>query len=139
MNDKYKKFIFKYKFLLLGLMLVPTLLIIFAFDPAHTRFFPPCHFKLITGFECPGCGSLRAIHQLLNGNFLAAIRLNPLMIIFLFIFFLVLISLLIKNKFTKSFLSFLSRPYIPLAVLIIILVYWLLRNLPFYPFTLLGP
>ncbi len=33
---------------------------------------PRCLFKLITGYECPGCGSQRAFHSLLHGDIAAA-------------------------------------------------------------------
>ena len=34
------------------------------FDPATSGVFPPCPLHYLTGWYCPGCGSLRAIHQL---------------------------------------------------------------------------
>ena len=49
---------------------------LFFFDPATYGFYPPCLFKTIFGAQCPGCGSLRAIHQLLHGNVAAAWALN---------------------------------------------------------------
>ena len=55
--------------------------VLFLFDPATTGFYPPCLFKTILGTQCPGCGSLRAAHQLLHGNISAAWALNkPLLI-----------------------------------------------------------
>ncbi len=49
---------------------------LFFFDPATARFYPPCLITAIFGRECPGCGSLRAAHQLLHGNLAAAWALN---------------------------------------------------------------
>jgi hypothetical protein len=40
---------------------------------------PPCLFHLATGFPCPGCGSTRAMLQLLQGHVTAALAFNPLM------------------------------------------------------------
>lgn len=34
--------------------------------------FPPCPFRLITGWYCPGCGGLRMTHDLLHGDLAAA-------------------------------------------------------------------
>lgn len=48
------------------------------FDPMQT-FFPKCIFNMLTGWQCPGCGSQRAVHQLLHGNFLQAFYLNALL------------------------------------------------------------
>ena len=33
-----------------------------------------------TGLLCPGCGSLRALHQLLHGHWETAFRFNPLLV-----------------------------------------------------------
>jgi Protein of unknown function (DUF2752) len=50
--------------------------ILFFFDPAHYDFYPSCFLRSITGLNCPGCGALRAIHELLHGHIVAALRLN---------------------------------------------------------------
>ena len=55
--------------------------VLFFFDPATAGFYPPCLFKTFLGTQCPGCGSLRAVHQLLHGNFQQAWALNrPLLV-----------------------------------------------------------
>ena len=50
-------------------------------DPATTAWFPSCPFYAITGWLCPLCGSLRAVHALLHGAPLAALTFNPLTMI----------------------------------------------------------
>ena len=52
------------------------LAVLFFFDPAIADFYPPCLFRTVFGAQCPGCGSLRAGHQLLHRNFAAAWSLN---------------------------------------------------------------
>ena len=49
-----------------------------AFDPATTGWFPSCPLHALTGWLCPFCGSLRAVHALLRGAPLAALAFNPL-------------------------------------------------------------
>src|SRR3982751_4231256 len=51
------------------------------FNPATSGLYPPCPFRLLTGLNCPGCGTLRGLHQLLHGHPLAALDLNPLLIV----------------------------------------------------------
>ncbi len=51
-----------------------------AFDPAATWWFPSCPFHALTGWLCPLCGSLRAIHALFAGAPLTAFAFNPLTI-----------------------------------------------------------
>ena len=52
--------------------------LLFRFDPATNWWFPSCPFKELTGWLCPFCGSLRAIHALLHGVPGAAWTFNPL-------------------------------------------------------------
>ncbi len=51
-----------------------------AFDPAITWWCPSCPFHAITGWLCPLCGSLRAVHALVRGAPLTALAFNPLLV-----------------------------------------------------------
>lgn len=50
-------------------------------NPTTDSIFPPCPLYAFTGIYCPGCGSTRATHALLNGDLIAAFDFNPLMVI----------------------------------------------------------
>lgn len=54
--------------------------ILFWFDPSQYAFYPHCIFHQVTGYLCPGCGGLRAMHQLLHGNLASAWRFNALLV-----------------------------------------------------------
>jgi len=74
------------KNLLLSVMLAAGAAAVVAltvFDPATSGVFPPCPLRYLTGWYCPGCGSLRALHQLLHGNLRAAWALNPMAVVLL--------------------------------------------------------
>ena len=60
---------------------IATLLaLIYAFDPsAPTSRFPPCFFHMLTGLDCPGCGTTRGLHALLHGDVVTAWNFNALM------------------------------------------------------------
>jgi len=51
-----------------------------SFDPSTSLLFPPCPFRVVTGLDCPGCGSQRAAHDLLNGDVVAAFEHNQLLV-----------------------------------------------------------
>ena len=50
--------------------------------PGAGTIYPPCVFRLLTGWHCPGCGSLRALHALTDGNVVLAWSMNPLLVLF---------------------------------------------------------
>ena len=43
--------------------------------------FPPCPFKLLTGWNCPACGGLRMTHDLLHANLSAAVVDNVFLLV----------------------------------------------------------
>ena len=55
-------------------------LLLYFFAPDQYGLFPRCAFHTLTGLQCPGCGGLRCLHQLLHGHFAAAFRYNPLLV-----------------------------------------------------------
>ncbi|HTL18820.1 MAG TPA: DUF2752 domain-containing protein [Patescibacteria group bacterium] len=55
--------------------------VLYCFDPSSHGFYPTCLFHQATGLLCPGCGCLRAVHQLLHGNVTAAFHFNPWLVL----------------------------------------------------------
>ncbi|GAB2544244.1 DUF2752 domain-containing protein [Brachybacterium huguangmaarense] len=49
------------------------------FDP-FSQDIPLCPVHLLTGLDCPGCGATRAVHALLEGDLLLALRSNLLLV-----------------------------------------------------------
>ena len=64
-----------------ALIFIALAVIYTLFDPATVNFFPSCPFHSMTGLLCPGCGSQRAVHHLLNLQFTAAFHQNALLIV----------------------------------------------------------
>lgn len=63
---------------LLALLGLVGLWVLWHFDPAQSVFYPRCHFHELTGWLCPGCGGLRAMHALLHGRIAESWHYNPL-------------------------------------------------------------
>lgn len=120
-----KRFATKIGFLLFGVIILALL---FVYDPAQNKLFPPCPFHLFTGLYCPGCGSLRAVHCLFNGDFRQAFAFNPLMVVSI-PFLLILISC---PKWAY-------KPWVAWLCLAVLVGYGILRNIHFWPFFLLAP
>jgi hypothetical protein len=64
-----------------GLLAGVACIVLFYFDPRQYHFYPVCFFHQTTGLLCPGCGTLRGLHQLLHGHLAAAFRFNPMLIV----------------------------------------------------------
>lgn len=109
----------KFAWLLLGLGGAAGFALIFFWDPASHNFYPRCPLKTIAGMECPTCGALRAMHQLLHGNIRSAYELNP------FLFFAlpgIALFLLIPTT---------VRPrWLPWAALALLAAWFVWRNWP---------
>jgi hypothetical protein len=71
------------KFLIAGAIVLTAGLVFLyrSFNPALYSAFPRCPFKTFTGYQCPGCGSQRAVHHLLNGDIQGAFDMNALLVI----------------------------------------------------------
>ena len=48
---------------------------------ADSGLYPRCMFLQLTGWQCPGCGSQRALHALLHGHFAQAWHYNAMLFI----------------------------------------------------------
>jgi hypothetical protein len=109
------------------------------YDPATSGVFPPCPVHYLTGWYCPGCGSLRALHQLLLGNVRAAWSMNPLTLIFLPFLSYGLASRALAEIRGQG----LPRVFLPAvwirALCAAIILFGIVRNLPLHPFDLLAP
>ena len=106
------------------------------FDPSDSLYWPKCPFHLLTGLECPGCGSQRALHCLLTGDLAGALHYNflvTLAIPYILLYFL----LLCVSRFPAKASLRRTASGIRLAmyhgtavriVLVLVLVFWIARN-----------
>ena len=61
---------------------IALLYVLWRFNPSQHGFYPRCALYTTTGILCPGCGGLRATHQLLNGHIATAFANNALAVMF---------------------------------------------------------
>jgi hypothetical protein len=111
----------------------------FRFDPVTNYLFPTCPFYATTGMYCPGCGSQRATHALLHLDFIAVFKRNLLFIPGIILLFYHYTIKLINHFLDRNISSFLDYKYTPVILLIIVIVFGILRNLNFSPFSYLAP
>ncbi|MFD0762438.1 DUF2752 domain-containing protein [Lutibacter aestuarii] len=129
----------KLKYIGVLLLAIVLAFLYFFINPNEVNFLPKCPLYATTGIYCPGCGSQRATHQLLNFNFLGVVQQNALYIIGLFIIGYHLIISGVNYFFKKKYYNYIYHSKTPIVLLILIIIFWILRNIPYYPFNLLAP
>ncbi len=108
-------------------------------DPARWDL-PLCGLYRLTGLYCPGCGATRATHELLHGRLLAALQDNALWVLGLPLVFYAAASEVRRQCRGRPLPGDLTRNRgVILGAGILVLLFGLLRNLPWEPFAWLAP
>lgn len=102
--------------------------IYFFYDPSQSSLFPRCIFYSLTDLKCPGCGSQRAIHALLHADCATAWRYNAALVASLPIIALYLFAELTRNRHIRLYRT-LNSPTAVWAVLILVIFWWIMRNI----------
>jgi hypothetical protein len=96
---------------------------------------PVCPTKLYTGVDCPGCGGLRAVACVLHGDVAGGLHYNAFALLVLLLLVWSWVAWIVgrlRAKWTKSWLHW---KWTPLAVPAVLLLWFVIRILPFAPFT----
>ena len=125
-----------FKFSIFILAAGAALLLYFFVEPKN-GILPKCFFHELTGLYCPGCGVQRSFHALLNGHVLSAIDYNLLFILFLPLIIYFILAFTWGKKLSAS--SFIYKPVFSFTVVIVVISFWALRNIPIMPFLWLAP
>lgn len=131
-------------FAYLALLLFPLLMTLLYYNFYATsgdQWSIQCVFYDELGLLCPGCGGQRAFYNLLHGNFLEALHFNVLIVLLLpvlgFCYILLGQIYLVGDKRWQRFLNL--KPWYAYFILIVLFLFFILRNIPVFPFTLLAP
>jgi hypothetical protein len=120
------------KWLLAGLIAAAAAgaALLYLFDPVRNAIYPVCPWHALFGWSCPGCGTLRALHQLTHGNFAAAWRLNPLAVALLPAAFWLGLREFAWQAGGKKWAGLVTRPWIGWTLAVIVILFGIVRNLP---------
>lgn len=100
--------------------------------------YPGCPFRALTGFDCPGCGITRALHALLTGNPLRAFDHNALVMTIVVITAVWLAVNAVRRRMARPPLRVELTTRMAWGLGAVVVAFWLLRNLPWSPFTWLA-
>jgi len=115
-----------------AIFLVTTLAILYrTYNPSGNVYFPKCPFRVLSGLKCPGCGSQRAVHYLLNFDVFNAIKENVILVLSIpyvlagFVFD----SLKELNENILKWRVILFGRKAIYVILTIVIAFWILRNI----------
>lgn len=98
-------------------------------DPNEPGNYPTCPVLALTGFFCPGCGSMRMLHHLGDGDLAAAAAMNPLALALLPVLVLYWAQWL-RRTVTGAPRGAPMPAWVVWGFLAVSVVYAVLRNLP---------
>jgi Protein of unknown function (DUF2752) len=96
---------------------------------------PVCPTKLLLGIDCPGCGSMRMIYSLLHGDLLAAAHYNAVALAAVPLFVLAWVAWTCGRWRRRPVRSWQHWRWAPMVALVIVGVWFVVRNIPVEPFT----
>jgi hypothetical protein len=94
--------------------------------PGH---YPTCPFYALTGYYCPGCGSLRAIHALVHGHVAQAFGCNVLAMAMLPGLGYLWVSWTMRSARGQP-KTRLAHPAWIWGFAMVVVVFWVFRNVP---------
>lgn len=100
-----------------------------AVDPNAAGHYPTCPFLAITGWYCPGCGALRAVHALAHGDVMTALARNPFAVVAVG-YVVVAWVLWVERTARGRPVRWLAPPWVLYSVLAAIVMFGILRNVP---------
>lgn len=124
-------------------MLIPAVFI-WIYDPVHPGRFPEfifCPFYKLTSFYCPGCGTTRALYELMHFNFINAVHDNALTILMIGpgVLYLLIREYLHFVLNRKLLPAPVFKPWMTIMVIVVLLLFTICRNIPVEPFLFLAP
>lgn len=105
-------------------------------DPNAAGSFGLCPFLAVTGWQCPGCGTLRATRALTRGDLLLAADLNVLTTLLVPALIVAWVTWLLATSGRRS-ATWQLPSWAGTAVAVAVPLFWIARNTPW--FAVLAP
>lgn len=109
---------------------VASAVLLASVDPNYPGHYPTCPFLFITSEFCPGCGSLRAVHDLLHLDLGGALARNPLTVLLVPYLLFAGVSWGLRVSGRRAPHPTSIPPVLIWGLLGVVLTYWVLRNVP---------
>jgi len=122
------------------LVIAGGLVVLHTFEPGRYHdFYPQCLFHALTGFHCPGCGATRCLYRLLHGDLPGALHMNALLFVLLPLIAYGAAYIGWELLHHRPAPSIIVKPFWSWLLVIAVIGFCVVRNLPWWPCTLLAP
>jgi len=95
---------------------------------------PVCPTKALLGIDCPGCGSMRMLYSLMHGDFSAALHFNAVGLVALVLLAWSYGAWTYGRVVGRRITSWHHRGWAAPAVLTVMCIWFVIRNVPIAPF-----
>lgn len=96
---------------------------------------PVCPTKALLGIDCPGCGCMRMLYSVMHGDLLAAVKFNAVAVVALVLLVFAFATWTYGRAVGRRMWSWQHYRWSALVTMVVVLVWFVVRNLPFAPFT----
>ncbi len=111
---------------------VAGLAVAYYFADLGSAWMPKCPFRLLTGFDCPACGSQRALHALVHGRVAESLGHNPFLVISIPYFLLVAYTTFWPQARERGLLRYVQHPTVIYLYAAVFILWWIVRNTPLW-------
>ena len=99
-------------------------------NPLMSNFPIKCPWQVLTGTQCPACGSQRALHALVHGHWLEALRYNYFFVISIpYALIAILVSWYNFNHCFDKLKQLAFHRYTLYAYVVLFFAWWIVRNI----------
>jgi hypothetical protein len=130
----------KLSLIIIGVLAFFGMLALYIFwNPSETNIFPKCPVYATTGIYCPGCGSQRATHKILNGEIIEGLRHNYMIALLAIVILYQGFIYVMNDVLGKNITNLLHKSKVTFSILILVILFWVFRNIDAFPFSELAP
>ena len=114
--------------LLVSLPIVVGWIVLWTLPPHEHDIYPPCPWFALTDSYCPGCGSLRGLSAVVNGDMLGLVRNNALAAVSAPFLLYAYLGLALRGTFAYALPRWTVSKWGTYIILAVVVVFWIVRN-----------
>ena len=116
--------------MLILVLCMAAIVTLYVLNPSEHQLMPKCPLKLLTGLSCPGCGFQRALHAVLHGHIVQAVRFNYWLVFALpYLLLLIIEKWMLRGKWQLWAERWLESSAIIYTYVMTFFVWFVVRNI----------